>query len=171
MSASEASTTQGELEKLVSDLRGLLASKDLDTVPEIKLLRQRLDDGIHSARESAIRAAQDAARQAKDAALAADRFTLLAGTRWETEGCIADSGKPGAVVLILGGVHGNEPAGALAAAQVCTFQPAAGKIVAVPRVNMPGLAAKLRYAPNGGGDMNRRSAARRRFNSSATIEK
>ena len=50
MSASEASTTQGELEKLVSDLRGLLASKDLDTVPEIKLLRQRLDDGIHSAR-------------------------------------------------------------------------------------------------------------------------
>ena len=89
------------------------------------------------------------------AALAADRFTLLAGTRWETEGCIADSGKPGAVVLILGGVHGNEPAGALAAAQVCTFQPAAGKIVAVPRVNMPGLAAKLRYAPNGGGDMNR----------------
>jgi ElaB/YqjD/DUF883 family membrane-anchored ribosome-binding protein len=74
MSASEASTTQGELEKLVSDLRGLLASKDLDTVPEIKLLRQRLDDGIHSARESAIRAAQDAARQAKDAALAADRY-------------------------------------------------------------------------------------------------
>lgn len=65
MSASEASTTQGELEKLVSDLRGLLANKDLDTVPEIKLLRQRLDDGIHSARESAIRAAQDAARRSQ----------------------------------------------------------------------------------------------------------
>ena len=45
----------------MSDLRGLLANKDLDVVPEIKLLRQRLDDGIHSARESAIRAAQDAA--------------------------------------------------------------------------------------------------------------
>ena len=55
-------------------LRGLLANKDLDVVPEIKLLRQRLDDGIHSARESAIRAAQDAARQAKDAAIAADRY-------------------------------------------------------------------------------------------------
>ena len=64
MNTSEHSTTQGELEKLVSDLRGLLANKDLDVVPEIKLLRQRLDDGIHSARESAIRAAQDAARQA-----------------------------------------------------------------------------------------------------------
>ena len=58
----------------VAGLRGLLANKDLDVVPEIKLLRQRLDDGIHSARESAIRAAQDAARQAKDAAIAADRY-------------------------------------------------------------------------------------------------
>ncbi|CAN7394803.1 YqjD family protein [Acidovorax sp. Leaf78] len=67
-------TTQGELEKLVSDLRGLLASKDLDTLPEIKVLRQKLDDGLQNARESAVRAAQDAARQAKDAALAADRY-------------------------------------------------------------------------------------------------
>ncbi len=74
VNTSEHTTTQGELEKLVSDLRGLLANKDLDVVPEIKLLRQRLDDGIHSARESAIRAAQDAARQAKDAAIAADRY-------------------------------------------------------------------------------------------------
>ena len=46
MNTSEHSTTQGELEKLVSDLRGLLANKDLDVVPEIKLLRQRLDDSI-----------------------------------------------------------------------------------------------------------------------------
>ena len=89
------------------------------------------------------------------AALAVDHFTLLAGTHWETEGCIADSGQPGPVALILGGVHGSEPAGALAAAQVCTFQPVTGKIVVVPRVNMPGLAAKLRYVPNGGGDINR----------------
>lgn len=75
MSVSESlSTTQADLEKLVSDLRGLLASKDLDSVPDIKLLRQKLDDGLQTARESAVRAAQDAARQAKDAALAADRY-------------------------------------------------------------------------------------------------
>jgi ElaB/YqjD/DUF883 family membrane-anchored ribosome-binding protein len=74
MSTSDNSTSSGELEKLVSDLRGLLASKDLDAVPDIKILRQRLDDGIHSAREAAVRAAQDAARQAKEAALAADRY-------------------------------------------------------------------------------------------------
>jgi ElaB/YqjD/DUF883 family membrane-anchored ribosome-binding protein len=61
MTVSESiSTTQADLEKLVSDLRGLLSSKDLDSVPDIKLLRQKLDDG--------------AARQAKDAALAADRY-------------------------------------------------------------------------------------------------
>lgn len=69
-----ATTTQGEFEKLVSDLRGLLANKNLDAVPEIKLLRQRLDDGMHSVREAAMHAAQDAARQAKEAALAADRY-------------------------------------------------------------------------------------------------
>ncbi|CAN7374481.1 DUF883 family protein [Acidovorax sp. LjRoot118] len=75
MSVSESlSTTQADLEKLVSDLRGLLSSKDLDSVPDIKLLRQKLDDGLQTARDSAVRAAQDAARQAKDAALAADRY-------------------------------------------------------------------------------------------------
>ena len=58
----------------MSDLRGLLSSKDLDTIPEIKLLRQRIDDGMSNVRDSAVRAAQEAARQAKDAALAADRY-------------------------------------------------------------------------------------------------
>lgn len=72
--SSHESTTQNELEKLVTDLRGLLSSKDLDVLPEIRLLRQRLDDGVHSAREAAVHAAQDAARQAKEAALAADRY-------------------------------------------------------------------------------------------------
>jgi len=67
-------TTQDELEKLVSDLRGLLASKDLDGVPDIKQLRQRLDDGVQSVRDATVRAAQDAAQQARDAASAADRY-------------------------------------------------------------------------------------------------
>jgi ElaB/YqjD/DUF883 family membrane-anchored ribosome-binding protein len=62
MNGSDTTTTsQGELEKLVTDLKGLLANKNLDAVPEIKLLRQRLDDGMQTARDSAVRAAQDAA--------------------------------------------------------------------------------------------------------------
>ncbi len=67
-------STQTEMEKLVSDLRGLISSRELDTLPEIKLLRQRLDDGLHTVRDSAVRAAQEAARQAREAAWAADRY-------------------------------------------------------------------------------------------------
>ena len=74
-SASETfASTQHELEKLVTDLRGLISSRDLDSVPEIRALRQRLDDGMQVVRDSTVRAAQEAARQAKDAALAADRY-------------------------------------------------------------------------------------------------
>ena len=68
------STTQDELENLVSDLRSLLSNRSLDAVPEIKMMRQRLDDGIHSARDATVQAAQDAARQARDAAQAADQY-------------------------------------------------------------------------------------------------
>lgn len=67
-------TTQSELERLVGDLRNLVSSKDLDGIPEIKQLRQRLDDGIHSARDSAVRAAQEAAQQAREAARKADAY-------------------------------------------------------------------------------------------------
>ena len=70
----DVSSTQNELEKLVSDLRGLLSSRDLDSVPEIKVLRQRWDAGIHSVPDAAVNAAQDAARQARDAARLADRY-------------------------------------------------------------------------------------------------
>lgn len=67
-------STQNEMEKLVNDLRGLISSRELDTLPEIKQLRQRLDDGLHTVRDSAVRAAQEAARQAREAAWAADRY-------------------------------------------------------------------------------------------------
>lgn len=68
------STTQRELEKLVNDLRGLISSRDLDTVPEIRALRQRIDDGMSQVRDTTKRAAQEATRQAKDAAIAADQY-------------------------------------------------------------------------------------------------
>lgn len=68
------SSAQADLERLVSDLRGLLASKDLDSIPEIRALRERIDDGVSAARESAVKAAQEATRQAKEAAYVADRY-------------------------------------------------------------------------------------------------
>ena len=47
MTASDTTTTQGELEKLVSDLRGLLASRDLDAFPEIKVLKATREGALH----------------------------------------------------------------------------------------------------------------------------
>lgn len=87
-------------------------------------------------------------------AFAAERFTLQEGTRWETYGCIVDSGQHGPTALILGGVHGNEPAGAVAAEKVCGFVPIVGRIVVVPRVNPLGLRKNVRYLQEIG-DMNR----------------
>ena len=40
--ADTVSSAQADLENLVSDLRGLLAAKELDAVPQIQQLRQRL---------------------------------------------------------------------------------------------------------------------------------
>ena len=68
------SSAQQDLERLVSDLRGLLASNDLDSIPQIGALRERIDEGLNRARDSAVQAAQEAARQAKEAAVAADRY-------------------------------------------------------------------------------------------------
>ena len=67
-------SAQEDLEQLVGDLRGLLASKDLDSVPEIRQLRKRLDDSMYTVRESAVRAAQEAAFQAKEAARVANIY-------------------------------------------------------------------------------------------------
>ncbi len=88
------------------------------------------------------------------AVLANSTLLLQAGTPWETTGCIVDSRLPGPTALILGGVHGNEPAGAAAAEAVCAFRPVRGKLVVAPRVNAPGLQQSLRYLPEAG-DMNR----------------
>ncbi len=74
--------------------------------------------------------------------------TLLPGTRFETGWYVQDSGKPGPTIMIVGGVHGNEPAGA-AAAEVIRFWPlTAGRMVVVPRANVPGLLANKRMIPN-----------------------
>lgn len=82
--------------------------------------------------------------------LAEDRsLGLLAeGTAWETEYTIKDSGEAGPVVMIVGGVHGNEPAGCRAAEQICDWPITHGKMIVLPRANEPALRAGKRSAPN-----------------------
>jgi ElaB/YqjD/DUF883 family membrane-anchored ribosome-binding protein len=64
----------GEIDRLVGDLRKLLANRELDSIPEIRQLRDRLDGGVQTMRDAAARAAQDASQRARDAARAADSY-------------------------------------------------------------------------------------------------
>ncbi|MDP6905429.1 MAG: succinylglutamate desuccinylase/aspartoacylase family protein, partial [Verrucomicrobiota bacterium] len=72
---------------------------------------------------------------------------IAKGTEWETPFYQRDSGVDGPVVLITGGVHGNEPAGARAAEQIRHWPIKTGRLIVVPKVNQPGLMADIRYLP------------------------
>lgn len=82
--------------------------------------------------------------------LQAATFTnlLLPGTRFATPCYIQDSGKPGKTIFIVGGAHGNEPAGAEAADTISHWPVTAGKLIVIPRANVPALAANRRLTPN-----------------------
>ncbi len=72
---------------------------------------------------------------------------IAAGTRWQTPYWISDSGAEGPTILVTGGVHGNEPAGALAVDEIRCWPLAKGRIIIVPRCNVPGLEAATRAMP------------------------
>jgi predicted deacylase len=72
---------------------------------------------------------------------------LLPGTRFATEFYIIDSGHPGPAVMVVGGVHGNEPAGAQAAESIRQWPIQNGRLIVIPRANVPGLQAKKRLIP------------------------
>ncbi|HJO52894.1 MAG TPA: succinylglutamate desuccinylase/aspartoacylase family protein, partial [Verrucomicrobiota bacterium] len=83
-------------------------------------------------------------------ALAAETISsgvLAKGTQWETTFYRRDSGVDGPVVLVTGGIHGNEPAGARAAEQVRHWPIKKGRLIVVPRANIPGLKAGTRHLP------------------------
>lgn len=73
--------------------------------------------------------------------------TLVAGTRYATPYYIRECGQPGPIVMITGGVHGDEPAGAAAAEEIRHWRIGRGRIIVVPRLNVLGLAAHRRTIP------------------------
>ncbi|MBN1911510.1 MAG: succinylglutamate desuccinylase/aspartoacylase family protein [Pirellulales bacterium] len=81
-------------------------------------------------------------------AAAITRHTLAAGTRWATPYYVQNTHREGPTVVILGGVHGNEPAGAWAADQIRHWPITRGKIIVLPRANQPGLRAATRCIPD-----------------------
>jgi predicted deacylase/glutamine amidotransferase-like uncharacterized protein len=70
------------------------------------------------------------------------------GTRWETPVYVRSSGIPGPTVMVIGGIHGNEPAGARAAGQIRHWPIVRGRLIVVPRANVEGLGENTRYLPN-----------------------
>ena len=63
-------------------------------------------------------------------------FPGIRGTQGDTDVYLLDSGKPGASALILGGTHGNEPAGYLAAILIVeNAVPQSGKLFVIPHAN------------------------------------
>ncbi len=66
---------------------------------------------------------------------------------WETRYYVADTNKPGPVVMIVGGVHGNEPAGARAAEHIRHWRITKGKLIVLPRANNPALKNNSRSMP------------------------
>ena len=63
-------------------------------------------------------------------------FPAIRGTHGDTDVYILDSGKPGASALVLGGTHGNEPAGYIAATLIVeNAVPQSGRLFVVPHAN------------------------------------
>lgn len=63
-------------------------------------------------------------------------FPGIRGTSGDTDVYVLDSGKPGATGLILGGTHGNEPAGYMTAIVIVeNAVPVSGRLLVVPHAN------------------------------------
>lgn len=77
---------------------------------------------------------------------------IAAGTPFETRWRAYDSEVEGPTVLVIGGVHGNEPAGHRAARQIATWPVDRGRLVVLPAANPPALAARTRRIPGMDGD-------------------
>ena len=79
----------------------------------------------------------------------------MADTPQETPLYIFASGQPGPVLLTLGGVHGNEPGGWLAAERIVgQVRLASGALLVVPRANVLAVQSFVRTTPELG-DLNR----------------
>lgn len=80
--------------------------------------------------------------------------TLAAGTKYATPLYVISSGQPGPVVMVVGGVHGNEEAGYSAARKITEYKINRGTLIVIPEANKLAIEANRRAAP-GESDLNR----------------
>jgi predicted deacylase len=79
---------------------------------------------------------------------------LLPGTPYDTPAYIYSATTKGPAVMVVGGMHGNEPAGALAAAKFKDVELLKGTLIVIPRANETALQKNVRTLPEVG-DLNR----------------
>ncbi len=83
-----------------------------------------------------------------------DTFTLLEGTEHETTGYVTLAEEAGPTVMLVGGIHGNEPAGWKAANRIVHWDIGAGTLVGIPESNPTAIEAGTRRGADGK-DLNR----------------
>ncbi|MYE47093.1 MAG: hypothetical protein F4X25_10225, partial [Chloroflexi bacterium] len=83
-----------------------------------------------------------------------EEIALLEGTEWENPLVANHSGAEGPSVLVLGGVHGNEPGSWLATEEIVDWQPLRGSLIVIPRANIVATRVGERTLPELG-DLNR----------------
>ncbi|MDD3271951.1 MAG: succinylglutamate desuccinylase/aspartoacylase family protein [Syntrophomonadaceae bacterium] len=83
-----------------------------------------------------------------------EKVVVAKGTVYATNMYIIRSGKPGPVVMIVGGVHGNEPAGYIAAGRMVNTEIKRGTLIVLPKANNRAVERNVRYY-KGHGDLNR----------------
>lgn len=83
-----------------------------------------------------------------------EEVALMEGTEWETHLVITHSGVAGPTLLVLGGVHGNEPGGWLAADEIAAWEPLRGSLLVAPRANVRAIQIHERTTEELG-DLNR----------------
>ena len=79
-------------------------------------------------------------------------YQIAEGTEYETTVHVYDSDVDGITTLVVGGMHGDEPSGYQAADHVSNWRVQTGRLVVVPRANVPAIENGDRHA---GFDLNR----------------
>ena len=80
--------------------------------------------------------------------------TILEGTSYETLLYIVESPLEGPVIMVIGGIHGNEPAGYMAAESISSWAIDRGMLLVISRANVPAIKEGVRTV-DGYRDLNR----------------